>query len=540
MINCLTTEAATTKAIRLLIAEDHEVVRLGLKLSLQGYSDLQVVGEAASGTDALDKAARLKPDVIIMDIGLPGMDGISATNQIKKLSDSKVLILSSHTDENTIMAAFKAGADGYCVKDSAVENVHAAILKVASGGKWLADELAIKAFKLVNNKQLAETKRYSILPENELEILSLIMEGSSVQEIAANYKMSEMDVYSYMTQVLHRIAQGKSNTDSGPHAKKFSGEHELARICAACSTPQTTSNDKCIECGGTTKPNELIGSIFADRYEILSLLGAGAGGAVYKARHRFMKNLVAIKILHASHMQEIQLMQRFSLEAQALSKLKHPNITTISDFGITSNGAAFMIMDYVEAVSLSKIIDEHGFLTFEQALPVFQQICEGLQFAHDQGLIHRDLKPNNILVSNFGKPDMVVKIADFGTVKLCKPLVNNNVVATEMGQVFGSPLYMSPEQCRGDELDYRSDIYSMGCLMYECLVGLPPIVGKSVIEVMYKHMHEECPHIGDTEPGALLSIFCQGLVMKALNKNKNLRFKSMGELKTFLDGVVLN
>jgi len=540
MLNCLTTEATATNAIRLLIAEDHEVVRLGLKLSLQGYKDLQVVGEAASGTDVLDKAAKLKPDVIIMDVGLPGIDGISATNQIKKQSDSKVLILSSHTDENTIMAAFKAGADGYCVKDTAVENVRAAILKVASGGTWLADELALKAFKLVNTKQFAETKRYSILPENELEILNLIMEGASVQEIASNYKMSEMDVYSYMTQVLHRIAQGKGNSDSGPHSKKLSAEHELARICTDCSTPQTSYSDKCTECGGTTKPNELIGSIFADRYEILSLLGAGAGGSVYKARHRFMKNLVAIKILHASHMQEIQLMQRFSLEAQALSKLKHPNITTISDFGITSNGAAFMIMDYFEAVSLSKIIDEHGFLSIEQALPVFKQICEGLQFAHEQGVIHRDLKPNNVLVSNFGKPDMVVKIADFGTVKLCKPLVNNNVVATEMGQVFGSPLYMSPEQCRGDELDYRSDIYSMGCLMYECLVGLPPIVGKSVIEVMYKHMHEECPHIADTEPGELMSAYCQGLVMKALNKDKNQRYKSMGELKTFLDGVVLN
>ncbi len=540
MINCLTTEATSANVIRLLLAEDHEVVRLGLKLSLQSYEDLQVVGEAASGTDALDKAAQLKPDVIIMDVGLPGIDGISATNQIKKLSDSKILILSSHTDENTIMAAFKAGADGYCIKDSAIESVHAAIKKVARGGTRLADELALKAFKLVNTKQFAETKRYSILPENELEILNLIMEGASVHEIAANYNMSEMDVYSYMTQVLHRVAQGEANSNSGPHARRLSGEHELARICTTCSTPQTSSKDRCTECGGTTKPNELIGSIFADRYEILSLLGAGAGGSVYKARHRFMKNLVAIKILHKSHMQEIQLMQRFSLEAQALSKLKHPNITTISDFGITSNGAAFMIMDYLEAISLSKIIDEFGFLSIEQALPVFRQICEGLQFAHDQGVIHRDLKPNNILVSNFGKPDMIVKIADFGTAKLCKPLVDNNIVVTEMGQVFGSPLYMSPEQCRGNELDFRSDIYSMGCLMYECLVGLPPIVGKSVVDVMYKHMHEECPHIADTEPGSHMSTFFQGLVMKALNKDKNQRYKSMGELKTFLDGVVLN
>ncbi|MCW5823281.1 MAG: protein kinase [Cyanobacteria bacterium TGS_CYA1] len=540
MMNSITAETTNNSVIRLLIAEDHEVVRLGLKLSLQGFDDLQVVGEAASGTDVLDKAARLKPDVIVMDVGLPGMDGISATNQIKKLSNSKVLILSSHTDENTIMAAFKAGADGYCVKDSAVESVRQAIHKVAEGGTWLADDLALKAFKLVNTKQFAETKRYSILPDNELEILNLIMEGASVQEIAANYSMSEMDVYSYMTQVLHRVAQGKSSVDSGPHTKKYSGEHELARICTDCSTPQTSFSDRCTECGGTTKPNELIGSIFADRYEILSLLGAGAGGSVYKARHRFMKNLVAIKILHASHMQEIQLMQRFSLEAQALSKLKHPNITTITDFGITSNGSAFMIMDYFEAVSLSKIIDEYGFLSIEQVIPIFKQICDGLQFAHDQGVIHRDLKPNNVLVSNFGKPDMVVKIADFGTVKLCKPLVNNNVVATEMGQVFGSPLYMSPEQCRGDELDYRSDIYSMGCLMYECLIGLPPIVGKSVIEVMYKHMHEECPHIGDTEQGSLLNDFCQGLVMKALQKNKDQRFKSMQELKTYLEGVVLD
>lgn len=538
-MNCIAETNSDTNAIRLLIAEDHEVVRLGLKLSLQGYNDLHVVGEASSGSDVIDKAARLKPDVIIMDIGLPGIDGISATNQIKKQYDSKVLILSSHTDESTIMAAFRAGADGYCVKDSAVDNVRTAIQTIAGGGTWLQDELAIKAFRTVHGKQFADTKRYSILPENELEILNLIMEGASVQEIAANYNMTESDIYSYMTQVLHRVASGKSSKDSGPHSKRITSEHELARICDACNTPALSNMDKCGECGASTKMNELIGSIFADRYEILSLLGYGAGGSVYKARHRFMKNLVAIKILHASHMQEIQLMQRFSLEAQALSKLKHPNITSIIDFGISQNGSAFMIMDYVEAKSLSKIIDEHGFLTLEQALPIFKQICDGLQFAHDQGVIHRDLKPNNVLVSNFGTPDMVVKIADFGTVKLCKPLVNNNVVATEMGQVFGSPLYMSPEQCRGQELDYTSDIYSMGCLMYECLVGLPPFVGKSVIEVMYKHMHEETPHIADTDPGAHLNDFCQGLIMKALNKDKSMRYKSMAELKTYLSGVVI-
>ncbi|MBZ0189936.1 MAG: serine/threonine protein kinase, partial [Candidatus Obscuribacterales bacterium] len=158
--------------------------------------------------------------------------------------------------------------------------------------------------------------------------------------------------------------------------------------------------------------------------------------------------------------------------------------------------------------------------------------------AHNNGVIHRDLKPANILVAGFGKDSMVVRLADFGIAKLTRPLIGSDMVKTEMGQVFGSPLYMSPEQCKGLELDATSDIFSMGCVMYEVLVGHPPIVGSNSVEVMYRKISETMPHIGDTEIGAGLPILLQEVVMKALRKEKIDRYKSITELKTLLNGLV--
>ncbi|MBX9693779.1 MAG: serine/threonine protein kinase, partial [Cyanobacteria bacterium] len=193
-----------------------------------------------------------------------------------------------------------------------------------------------------------------------------------------------------------------------------------------------------------------------------------------------------------------------------------------------------MIMDYIEGVSLADLLNDAEHLSPEQAIPIFLQICDALHAAHEQGIIHRDLKPGNVLVSGFGTSNMHVRLGDFGIAKLTKPLLDGQVVRTQHGEIFGSPSYMSPEQCMGVELDPLSDMYSMGCLMYCTLVGTTPVAGRDAMEVMYKKMSDEVKPIGETSVGSQLSPYLQAIIMKALRFSKFDRFNSIGSLKAIL------
>jgi len=199
-----------------------------------------------------------------------------------------------------------------------------------------------------------------------------------------------------------------------------------------------------------------------------------------------------------------------------------------------------MIMDYLNGMSLSELIDQNSCLPVKEAIEIFAQICDGLSFAHEHGIIHRDLKPSNVLVSGFGTDKMTVKLGDFGIAKFTIPLVEGQLARTEFGQVFGSPLYMSPEQCQGLELDKTSDVYSMGCLMYETLVGYPPVTGKNGIDVMYRKTHAPAPHIRTTEAGKNLPALLQETIMKALRHDKTCRYKTASELKEVLLSLVID
>lgn len=237
----------------------------------------------------------------------------------------------------------------------------------------------------------------------------------------------------------------------------------------------------CSEDGTTLRGAQndpLLGTTFADRYEIIAVIGFGGMSIVYKARHKLIDRIVAIKMLHGYLRSDASALERFKLEARAASSLNHPNIVTVYDYGITAKGEPFFVMDYMEGESLHKRLRRQGKLDYTEALAIFGQIAEGLSAAHKQGIIHRDLKPENIILTEQpGRPHLV-KILDFGLAKV------RNVHLTSPGQIYGSPLCMSPEQCKGLEPDNRSDIYSFGCLMYETLCGEPPLVGESVLETM--------------------------------------------------------
>lgn len=299
------------------------------------------------------------------------------------------------------------------------------------------------------------------------------------------------------------------------------------------------SDRRCTGCGLTvppelnTCPNDGIAISpqpqhqIPNTYEFINVIGKGGMSVIYKARHRLMENVVAIKLLQEKLTQDKSTFLRFKQEAKASRKLDHPNVIKVHDFGVLEHGAAFLVMDYVEGTSLSEVLAKEGALSPDRAIPLFIQICEGLSHAHKNNVLHRDLKPSNVLIVKEDGRERV-KIVDFGIAKVAGDGTDANKL-TSTGEVFGSPLYMSPEQCMGLDVDRRADIYSMGCLMYEVLCGVPPFQGASPLEVIFKQMNESpepiATFVRHSFAGPLSAV-----ISRTLEKDKQHRYQNFDEL----------
>jgi serine/threonine protein kinase/Tfp pilus assembly protein PilF len=277
--------------------------------------------------------------------------------------------------------------------------------------------------------------------------------------------------------------------------------------------------------------DEFEGTLLAGKYRITRRIGRGGMGAVYEATHVLMDRTVAIKVVHAYYANnDPASLQRFRLEAKASSCLNHPNIMTVYDFGITDDGIAYLVMDYIDGEGLDMVLKREHALSPQRAVAIFSQACHALSHAHDKGIIHRDLKPSNIMLVTDEHGNDVVKIVDFGIAKMLPGRARSAEVINDGGQVIGSPLYMSPEQCMGDDQDGRSDIYSLGCLLYESLAGFSPIADRHVLGIMYKHLNEPPRPFATTAPERRIPIALEQVVMKALQKNPSDRFQTMREM----------
>lgn len=275
--------------------------------------------------------------------------------------------------------------------------------------------------------------------------------------------------------------------------------------------------------------DEFEGTYLADKYLICRRIGRGGMGAVYEATHVLMDRTVAIKVVRPHYAQnDASCLQRFRLEAKASSCLNHPNIMTVFDFGITEQGVAYLVMDHIAGEGLDVVLRRER-LSVERVVDIFSQACNALAHAHDKGVVHRDLKPSNIMLLRDDEGREVVKIVDFGIAKMLPGRSRAAEVINDGGQVIGSPLYMSPEQCVDDEQDGRSDVYSLGCLLYEALTGQPPISDKHVLGIIYKHLNEMPRPLSAVAPERQISAALEKLVLKALSKRPADRQQNMRE-----------
>src|SRR5215213_3324952 len=237
--------------------------------------------------------------------------------------------------------------------------------------------------------------------------------------------------------------------------------------------------------------------IIANNLRIENILGRGGMGTVYRATHLTLDRVVAVKIINPEFAANTEIAQRFAREARLMAKLRHPRAAMIYDSGTLPDGRLFIVMEYVEGKTLADVLKQEGRLPFKQAVEIAVNICDVLGEAHSLGIIHRDLKPANIMLNNQG-----VFVLDFGIAKMLKTdnAESMKLSMTGNGLLVGTPFYMSPEQCLGNPVEARSDLYSLGALLYEMLAGRPPFDDEVLSAVIIKHAMVEAPRIEELAP----------------------------------------
>jgi beta-lactam-binding protein with PASTA domain/predicted Ser/Thr protein kinase len=273
----------------------------------------------------------------------------------------------------------------------------------------------------------------------------------------------------------------------------------------------------------------MLGEVFNQRYRLKEKLGSGGMAEVYLADDLLLNREVAVKVLHAQYASDPAFIQRFRQEAQSAANLNHPNIVNIYDWG-NEGDLYYIVMEYVEGRDLKEILRSEGRLLPERAAEIAAEVCAALQFAHRSNLVHRDIKPHNIFITNLGQ----VKVMDFGIAR-----EGSGGGITQTGMVMGTPQYISPEQAQGLAVDGRSDIYSLGVVLYEMLTGQVPFDDPNPVTITYKQVREDPtpPSVIDPEIPATL----EAIVMKAMSKNPANRFQNAQEMKAdllrFLEGM---
>ncbi len=278
----------------------------------------------------------------------------------------------------------------------------------------------------------------------------------------------------------------------------------------------------------------LVGATLGGRYWVLSVIGRGGMSVVYKAKVKDTGKIVAVKTLRTAGMTDDMVVKRFQREAELLSRLNHPRIVNLHAYGSSAKGQPYFVMDYLVGENLTDLLARENHLEPERFQDVFVQVCAAIEHAHRQGAIHRDIKPGNIMLTRQGATSDYVKVVDFGIAKMAEEAQR----LTRMGEVWGSPIYMSPEQCMGAPVDARSDIYSLGIVMYESLTGKVPFLGRNYADTMTKQISDDPAPFAQIRPDLKIPASLEKIVMAAMAKQPENRYQSLGLMRKDLEAAL--
>lgn len=295
------------------------------------------------------------------------------------------------------------------------------------------------------------------------------------------------------------------------------------KLCMSCGSPVAAFADSCPQCSAPLKPrtDNLVGTVLADKYRIEAPLGTGGMCDVYRAIHSLIGKQVAVKLLKPELAADPKISQRFEQEALAASRVRHPHAIDVTDFGVDQHNRPFIVMELVEGKTIGELLRENGPFTVERTEAILRQVAGALEAAHSAGVIHRDVKPDNIMIAEYEGGDWV-EVADFGVAKIQED-VNRRAALTGANFIIGTPRYMSPEQCEEKPVDARSDIYSLGVVIYEMLTGDAPFEGNST-RLLIAHSTEPPMPLSLKQPDIAPAV--EAVVMRALHKDPSRRPQS--------------
>jgi eukaryotic-like serine/threonine-protein kinase len=314
------------------------------------------------------------------------------------------------------------------------------------------------------------------------------------------------------------------------------------KICPVCSTEYADDVRFCPNDGQTLRSSspgtDLVGQVIADRYHVMKKLGEGGMGQVYLAEHVKMGRRSAIKVLNPAMVNDTEAVARFNREASNASRISHPNVCAIYDFGETPEGLIYLAMEFVEGEPLTDVLEQAHVLPPARAVGIALQVADALQAAHDLGIVHRDLKPDNIMLARGRDGSDVVKVVDFGIAKAVGGRGHDAQKVTKTGLVVGTPEFMSPEQLSGDPLDGRSDLYALGLVMFKMLTGKLPFEGSTVQDTMVKRLTDEPATLADARPDLYFPPGLQATLDAALTRNPVDRYQSAAKFANDLAAVL--
>lgn len=486
-----------------------------------------------TGTEGLVSILANPYDLVILDWDLPGVSGLEILKQFRQRgARTPVIMLTGRSTVEDMEAGLDQGADDYLAKPFNMKELGARVrAHIRRAGSATNDSISLGDIEIdLINKRVTKGGRTHSLPEPEFQLLELAAKYPHIQPTSDDLLASIWSGDADKSEPKLKMAIRKLRKKFDPKGSLIFS-HLYPEVRAEGATPFLK---ELLEADLDIDP--YLGTIFNGKYELVELIGGGGSGLVYRAKQLNIGSSVALKVLHLKAMAQADTLPRFKREARVTALLSHPNIVAVRDFGVAEQGQPYLVMEFVDGASLAEYLKQYGRPPLREVIDIFSQACSGLEHAHQKEIVHRDIKPSNLMLIHNGDDGVIVKLVDFGLARSVN--VNQVDQITQIGDVLGSPAYMSPEQARGELLDRRTDIYSLGCALFETLQGNPPFNGKDSVDILVKQITTDAPEMTLYGLVPVLQVKLNKIVAKCLAKDKEHRYQSAAELKEALGQVM--
>ena len=489
-------EPQVAGAARVLVVDDDELLREQLAMVLERLGHSVIMAE--NGRAGLEAADRDAPDLVITDLSMPGMDGFELLERLKagtRTQHIPVIVVSGEGDAASVVRSLERGAEDHLTKP------------------YEALVLAARIRTSLERKRLRDLELAYLHRVAQLTAAAEAVEGQTYDPKLLADLLARQDQLGQLARVFDRMVRGIRSREERLQARVRGLRREMEQSGAVTEVAEA----------GHAAPDQVI----AGRYQVRRELGAGGMGTVYLAHDRELGEDIALKVLHPSLLAEDPLrLERLRTEIKLARKISHPNVVRSHDIG-EWQGTHYITMEFIRGVTVADLIEKRGRLTVESTLAIGTQLADALAVAHDQNIVHRDIKPQNLMIDESG----VLKVADFGLART----VQRDKALTQAGYIIGTLRYMAPEQLMGGDLDARTDLYAVGVVLFECLTGRLPYEASSPMAILAAVLERKAPDVttiaSDAPPalGAVISRLLEGEPKK--------RFASARELAEALGQV---